>query len=397
MSIEVRKTAEGATYYLVRLKVGRNFVGSKAFDTKREAAIWERDQRHRLETGKPLPPKKSFTFGALVEMFLEARSMGNAHTVDTDRNNINAVPKRLLTRPLASIQADDVRQHLLSQLRRGKAPSTVARARTTLSALFTYADEQGLLHQPHPVRTMKKIPELSSVVQRAISPKDVPDPERLAAKLDEIRGQRPDVADVFQFMSLTGIRWGEARALRAGSISRLPLPQLLVERSHSDNYDEKDPKSWRGERAVPLSPRALELFNAHAGTKAADDYLFTNKQGRQLSVGTVRKYPLGFARHALRHYAASTWLRLGTPVHEVAEYLGDEPRTVLAVYAHILGERQRREHAERLARAEAENAPGATWGQPDAPNEWIPRPIAHLTRHPKMSSDLGQSGGDGGI
>ena len=50
----------------------------------------------------------------------------------------------------------------------------------------------------------------------------------------------------------------------------------------------------------------------------------------------------------LRHFAASTWLRLGTPVHEVAEYLGDDPRTVLAVYAHVLGEGQRRDHAQRL-------------------------------------------------
>lgn len=389
MSIEVRKTSDGTTYYLVRLKVGRNFVGSKAFNTKREATIWERDQRHRLETGKPLPPKKSFTLDALVKMFLEARATGNGHTVDTDRNNINALPKRLLTRPLASIHADDIRQHLLSQLRHGKAPSTVARAKTTLSALFTYADEQGLLHQPHPVRTMKKIPELSSVAQRAISPKDVPDPERLADKLDEIRGLRPDVADVFEFMSLTGIRWGEARALRASSISRLPLPQLVIDRSHSDNYDEKNPKSWRGERAVPMSPRALELFTNHAREKSPDDYLFTNQLGRQLSVGTVRKYPLGFARHALRHYAASTWLRLGTPVHEVAEYLGDEPRTVLAVYAHVLGERQRREHAERLASAEAENASGATWGQPDIQKVRSPRPIVHLSRNPKKHSDRG--------
>lgn len=360
MSVESRKTSEGATYYLVRVKSGRVFIGSKAFSTKREAEAWERDQRHRLETGRPLPPKKSFSLGDLVEMFIEARSMGNPHTVNTDLNNLSALPKRLLARPLASIHAADIRDHLLSQLRRGKAPATVARAKTTLSALFTYADELGFLHQPHPVRTIKKIPELSSVVQRAISPKDVPDPERLAAQIAEVRDKRDDVADVFEFMSLTGIRWGEARALRADSIARRPLPQLIVERSHSDSYEEKDPKSWRGERAVPLSPRAQELFMKHAQEKASDDYLFTNKHGRQLSVGTVRKYPLGFTRHALRHFAASTWLRLGTPVHEVAEYLGDDPRTVLAVYAHVLGERQREEHAERLARAEAEDATGAT-------------------------------------
>lgn len=81
-------------------------------------------------------------------------------------------------------------------------------------------------------------------------------------------------------------------------------------------------------------------------------------------MGVVRKFSLGFERHNLRHFAASTWLRLGTPVHAVAEYLGDDPRTVLAVYAHVLGEDQRRAHADRLARAEGSISSGDPWGTP---------------------------------
>lgn len=71
--------------------------------------------------------------------------------------------------------------------------------------------------------------------------------------------------------------------------------------------------------------------------------------------------------HNLRHYAASSWLRLGTPVREVAECLGDDPRTVLAVYAHVLGEDQRRAHADRLARAEDPDSPGAEDADPSLP------------------------------
>ncbi len=111
-----------------------------------------------------LPPKRTFTLGNLVEMFLEARASGNPHTVDTDRHNIAALPNALLKRSLATIHAEDIRGHLITQLKR-KAPSTVAREKTTLSALFTYAAELGLLHQAHPVRTMKKIPELSATAR----------------------------------------------------------------------------------------------------------------------------------------------------------------------------------------------------------------------------------------
>ena len=350
--IEPRTTKAGATYYLVRVKSGRRLVASKSFDSKRAAEVWERQQKHLIETGRPLAPKRSFTLNELVTTFLAAREDGNPHTVDTDRNNLAALPAKMLARPLASIQADDIRSHLLAELRGGKKPSTVARSKTTLSALFTYADEQGLLHQPHPVRTMKRIPELSSVAQRAVSPNEIPSPRRVAAVLTALRERRSDIADVFEFMSLTGVRWGELRAIRVHWLSEVPLPQLNVELSHSDRYKEKGPKSWRGTRPVPLSPRALAIFRQYATGKNPDDYLFTNKQGGQLSVGVVRKFPLGFRRHALRHYAASTWLRLGTPVNEVAEYLGDEARTVLAVYAHILGEGQRQDFVRRLATAE---------------------------------------------
>ncbi len=353
MSIETRTTKAGKTYYFVRVKNGRQLVATKAFDIKREAETWERNQKHLIETGRPLAPKRSFTLDQLVTQFLDARKDGNPHTVDTDRNNLATLPATLRVRPLSSIQADDIRRHLLAELHGGKAASTVARAKTTLSALFTYADEHGYLHQPHPVRTMKKIPELSAVAQRAVSPKDVPSPQRVAAALATLRERRSDVADVFEFMSLTGVRWGELRAIRVHWLSEVPIPQLNVERSHSDHYEEKGTKSWRGTRPVPLSPRALAIFRTYATGKSPDDYLFTNQHGGQLSVGVVRKFPLGFHRHALRHYAASTWLRLGTPVHEVAEYLGDEARTVLAVYAHILGEGQRRDHIRRLAAEEA--------------------------------------------
>lgn len=352
MSIEIRRTHAGKPYYLVRVKAGRRLVASKAFDIKRDAEIWERTQKHLVETGRSLPPPRTFTLGKLVVQFKIARAGGNPHSVDTDVNNLNALSANLLERPLASIDARDIRAHLLGQLRSGKKPSTVARAKTTLSALFTCAAAEGLLHQPHPVRTMARIPELGTPALRPVSPHSIPTSRIVASSLTELRERRSDIADVFEFLSLTGLRWGELRALRANALSDVPLPQLIVERSHSDRYEEKEPKSWRGTRLIPLSPRAVAIFRDHAHGKPPDAYLFTNRRGEQLSVGVVRKFPLGFRRHALRHYAASTWLRLGTPVNEVAEYLGDDPRTVLAVYAHVLGDDPRRAHLRRLTAAE---------------------------------------------
>lgn len=351
MSVETRTTRDGIRY-LARVKSGPKLVASKSFSRKKDAEAWEREQKHLLETGRPLPPSRRFTLEQLVKRFQTSRKGGNPHTINTDDNNLAALPSTLLARPVATIQASDVRAHLLAELHSGKAPATVARAKTTLSALFTYAETEGMLSQPHPVRSMKKIPQLS-ITQPSVSPGDIPTTEILAARLKVLRERREDIADVYEFKSLTGLRWGELRAMRVGWLIELPLAQLSVTRSHSDNYEEKDPKSWRGTRLVPLSPRALEIFQKYADGKSADGYLFTNRYGGQLKAGVVRKFSLGFRRHALRHYAASTWLRLGTPVHEVAEYLGDDPRTVLKIYAHILGEGQRRDFVRRLGDAEA--------------------------------------------
>lgn len=353
MSIETRRTKAGKSRYLARVKVGDVQVATKTFGRKSDAEAWEREQKHLLQNGRPLPSRRKITLSELLDMFRDARSNGNPHSIDTDNNNLAALPRMLLVRPLSSIQSDDIRTHLVSELRAGKAPSTVARAKTTLSALFTFADEQGLLAQPHPVRTMRKIPQLSSSMQRSVSLSEIPSSEDVAAALGGVRETRPDIADVFEFMALTGVRWGEARAIRVRWLTpNATLPQLDVEKSHSDRYEEKDPKSWRGTRSIPLSPRGLEIFHTHAAGKNPDDYLFTNLQGGQLTVGVARKFSLGFRRHALRHYAASTWMRLGTPINEVAEYLGDDPRTVLGIYAHVLGEGQRRDFASRLAAAE---------------------------------------------
>lgn len=352
MSVETRRTKAGKPRYLARVKVGEVQVATKTFTRKSDAEAWEREQKHLLTTGRALPPTRAIALTELITRFQTARANGNPHTIDTDNNNLAALPRRLLVRPVSSIQSDEIREHLIAELRSGKSASTVARAKTTLSALFTYASEHQLLKQPHPVRTMKKIPELGTAAQRSLALSEIPTAMQVKAVIATLRDRRSDIADLFEFMSLTGIRWGEARAVRVSWLSEGALPQLDVTRSHSDRYEEKGPKSWRGTRSIPLSPRGVEIFRAQATGKGRGDYLFTNKGGGQLKVGVARKFPLGFRRHTLRHFAASTWLRLGTPINEVAEYLGDDPRTVLTTYAHVLGEGQRRDFANRLALAE---------------------------------------------
>jgi integrase len=54
--------------------------------------------------------------------------------------------------------------------------------------------------------------------------------------------------------------------------------------------------------------------------------------------------------HVLRHTAATLALTAGVPVHIVAARIGDDPKTVLSVYSHLLPQSDEMA-AERIAGA----------------------------------------------
>lgn len=96
--------------------------------------------------------------------------------------------------------------------------------------------------------------------------------------------------------------------------------------------------------------------------------------------------------HMLRHYCAPQWLRAGIPINQVAEWLGDDPRTVLKVYAHVLGEQQTLEGLRRLN----ELASGPPQGPRDIP-ETANGHKSDRTLRKNTGADQPKNGGDGGI
>ncbi|MEP6477919.1 MAG: tyrosine-type recombinase/integrase [Rhodoglobus sp.] len=176
----------------------------------------------------------------------------------------------------------------------------------------------------------------------------------LALMLDAQRKRSPHGALITEWLSLTGLRWSELRALRVGDLQDVPFPAVRVLRAQSDGYAEKAPKSARGRRTVPIVARAHDIAREWATGKGPTDYLATSATGLQLR-GTYFRRVVAWTTtspehtiHDLRHYAASTWLRQGIPINQVAAWLGDDPRTVLKVYAHVLGEAQDIEALHRL-------------------------------------------------
>jgi integrase len=130
------------------------------------------------------------------------------------------------------------------------------------------------------------------------------------------------------------------------------------------------PKSGRSRRTIALDGDTVAALRRHRETQVLErdfagdayqdnDLVFCDELGgpiypqrlgewfveRRMAAGI----PTG-TLHTLRHTAATLALTSGVPVHIVAARLGDDPKTVLSTYAHLLPQSDELA-AERVAAA----------------------------------------------
>jgi integrase len=168
----------------------------------------------------------------------------------------------------------------------------------------------------------------------------------------------------------TGMRRGELAGLTWRCLdldgARLSVEQQLVPTRGGVSFGP--PKSSRSRRTIALDPETVRVLREHRETQLLErdfagdaygdkDLVFADELGGPLHpqrlterFGRARKsagLPTG-TLHILRHTAATLALTEGVPVHIVAARLGDDPKTVLATYAHLLP-RSDEQAAERVA------------------------------------------------
>ncbi len=162
----------------------------------------------------------------------------------------------------------------------------------------------------------------------------------------------------FRLSALTGARRGELLALkwpdfdgRAITISksRINFGGATIEQNSTKG-------GVNGQRRVLLDTETIELFNAHRRRQVEErlamgeawqdtGYVFVQENGLPLDPGTPshlfnkiqKQSNLRHTRlHDLRHLHATELLRLGEPLHVVAERLGHRDAMVTAtIYAHV--------------------------------------------------------------
>ena len=179
----------------------------------------------------------------------------------------------------------------------------------------------------------------------------------------ELRRFLAQVADdrlsaMWRTMATTGIRKSEALGLTWRCVdldgNSLRVEQQVLALRGGLRFGP--PKTRRSERTIALDEGTVQALREHRETQGLEravagpvycdqDLVFCNEIGQPISphliTGWFKRHrdaagiPTGTA-HTLRHTMATTALTEGVPLHIVAARLGDDPRTTLGVYSHLL-------------------------------------------------------------
>lgn len=338
------------------------------FATKTEANIWLAGVQGDYARGEWKSPDqvkaeqikadaearlRAYTFGDYAETFFATRDYSpNTERPERSRLNIHLLP-RWGTVPLSAITTAEVKAWAVT-LAPG-APGNRQKAYSLFSNILNSAVNDELIERnPCPVKGLKGIkaaPVKPSEVKqakrepRALSSEQL---EALAAAMPGIQGLMVLV------QGRMGLRIGEARALRGGSVAKRPdgKVELTVTTSASNGgkyLHVKSPKTVKGlrtltvpaamskallEQAAKVGKRGILFPSSVDPKKYTSDSSFAkslSRHGKRLNIGHVTP-------HDLRHTAASIWIGNGIATHVVSEMLGHTHSAITARYTHTYAE-----------------------------------------------------------
>lgn len=332
------------------LKVGREYVGARTFNTRREAVDWYNREKAALDGGIDPRAGKRRVELCLTD-WLEVRSVTVAKkTSVADRAVRRLSPIWFLNMSVRHIGEREVARVLEELTRRGLSEGSVKRYRASLSSFFGWCVREKYI-QHNPV-TATKVPRSSDEPTEMLPFTE----EELEVAWSRWSERNRRLADIMLLLGWTGMRWAEMRAVRVGDVMQVPTPGLLVSRSNPEGVGIKSTKGRRS-RLVPLADRVLDIVETLSLGKSPTDLLCTTDLGTALHrTAVVRtldwENTAGGGRriHDLRHTAACLWLARGVDPGTVQAWLGHESIATTNRYLHFLGTEAHRAGLERLNR-----------------------------------------------
>ena len=363
MKGHIYQTAKGSWTIVYDLPVdtvtGRRRQKSETVKgTKRDAERILREVLLSIEKGTYVKPNK-IKLGDWLDQWCESFVVMNTtrRTYVSYRSIIDRHLKQGLgSIALARLEAQQIQAYYTEKLARGRfdgkgglSNRSVLYHHRILSKALDQAVKMGLV-----VRNVAKLIAPPRVARVKINVLDADE----ALRFLDI-ASKTMYYPLFAVLIYTGLRRGEAIALRWKNIDLIRLELHVVESAHRirKEFIIKEPKSLHGKRAVSLSPSLAallleyredqELMRKQMGNPLTEeDFVFSWPDGRPLDPDVVTK---AFQRiagqaglknirlHDLRHTHATLMLKAGVHPKIVSERLGHANIGItLDTYSHVL-------------------------------------------------------------
>jgi len=228
----------------------------------------------------------------------------------------------------------------------GLSPSRTRQARSALSSVLEHAVDAGAL-RANPARGVK----VSGNSDREMLFLDAGQVSRL---VDEAERVEKESGALVLLLAFSGLRWGEAAALRRGRCdllrSQIHIREAVSEVSGHMHFGET--KTGKA-RTVVLPGFLRDRLAAHLAAQDTDDpraFVFADSKGGPLRISNWRyrvwrsaceasSMPEGLRIHDLRHTAASLAVSAGANVKAVQRMLGHSSASLtLDRYSHLFTE-----------------------------------------------------------
>ncbi|MBF5082332.1 site-specific integrase [Quadrisphaera sp. INWT6] len=313
---------------------------TKQFARRADAQRWLAQVETTVAQGSWNDPALSrITVGEWAQRWLE----GQVQLKPSTRHRYGILLRNQVLPAWAGVTLDrvthaDVSSWVASLSAAPLAPSTVRQAHRVLSRVLQHAVKDGRV--PRNVAEGVPLPRLGRPQSRFLTLEEV---ERLATAAERIG----DGGDLVRLLALTGLRFGEAVALRVGRVDlqrrRLSVVQSVTEVNGILEWGL--PKNHQV-RSVPIAQSLIEPLGRRCQGRTFDALLFTSPQGQPIRIqnwskrvfapATVEAGLRGVTPHDLRDTAASLAVAAGANVKAIQRMLGHASAAMtLDVYAGL--------------------------------------------------------------
>jgi integrase len=339
-----------------------------AFDNKAGAQNYLDGITTQLNTGTYADPRRSaVTFGVIAEAWIATKAKRAPKTVGDYRGLLDVVllpkwrdePLRDITHEriqawVTWLATDPAARRHKSRRKpdAGLSPSRVIQTHNVMRQVFAYAIRTKYLAvNPAddislPGKPQSKDLALTHPQVRQLADETANAPVR---QRSDLRPSRTSLAAMVRFLAYSGLRFGEAAALRVGDVDlekrRVNVAKGIT-RVRKQGRVEGDTKTHQ-RRSVPILTTACvdELREAIRGRKPSE-FVFPGPDGEAMTNGWFRvRFDKAVAKldfgdvtpNTLRHTAGSLALSEGASVVTVQKLLGHlNATTTMNVYSHML-------------------------------------------------------------